>query len=167
MRNGGGWYFDRVAGRYDDFPELGLQAFGDEPRHAGLSLEVAATQHASWAGSLLLCAPPKAGFTRGEQRVLWLALDGRTDQELHDELGVSLTAIKKRWRGIYDRAAESLPPLFGDLPSHGRPVTERGKERRRRLLAYLRDHPEELRPVSRTLLRQPAVRVTNHGAVHV
>ena len=28
----------------------------------------------------------------------------------------------------------------------------RGREKRRRLLAYLREHPEELRPFSRKLL---------------
>jgi len=27
-------------------------------------------------------------------------------------------------------------------------ISERGKEKRRRLLNYLRDHPEELRPAS-------------------
>jgi hypothetical protein len=65
-----------------------------------------------------------------------------------------LTAVKKRWSGIYDRAAASLQRLFADQPQHNISMTERGKERRRRLLAYLRGHPEELRPVSRKLLRQ-------------
>ena len=32
----------------------------------------------------------------------------------------------------------------------------RGKEKRRRLLTYLRDHPEELRPVSQKHLQQQA-----------
>ena len=32
----------------------------------------------------------------------------------------------------------------------------RGKQKKQRLLDYLREHPEELRPVSRKLLRQTA-----------
>ena len=35
-------------------------------------------------------------------------------------------------------------------------MQDRGKQKKQRLLAYLREHPEELRPVSRKLLQQEA-----------
>jgi hypothetical protein len=39
-------------------------------------------------------------------------------------------------------------------------MSERGKEKKHRLLGYLREHAEELRPVSRKLLQQAAARKT-------
>jgi len=73
-------------------------------------------------------------------------LRGFTDEELADELAISLSAVKKAWRSVYDRAAKALPR---DLPDR---TTEdikakRGKEKKQHLLAYLRGHMEELRPV--------------------
>jgi hypothetical protein len=58
--------------------------------------------------------------------------------------------------GVAGRVAESRPQVFGDRRGGDLSTHERGKERRRRLLTYLRDHPEELRPVSRRLLRLSA-----------
>ena len=37
---------------------------------------------------------------------------------------------------------------------------ERGKQKKQRLLTYLRDHPEELRPYSRKTRRETKVRVS-------
>jgi hypothetical protein len=57
--------------------------------------------------------------------------------------------VKKRWHAIYDRVAdvdsELLPPPVAD----GVYSSSRGAERRRHLLNYLRQHPEELRPFER------------------
>jgi hypothetical protein len=53
--------------------------------------------------------------------------------------------VKARWRTIYDRVGEvasDLLPVAADDGASGR----RGPEKRRRLLEYLRQHPEELRP---------------------
>jgi hypothetical protein len=82
------------------------------------------------------------------------ALSGGTDKEVHDDLGASLSTVKNTWRSIYNRAALRLPELFLDHSKTDVQSAERGKEKKRYLLAYLREHPEELRPVSRTLLRQ-------------
>jgi hypothetical protein len=103
---------------------------------------------ASWIGALFDYHPPQIGFTRCEQRLLLAALPGRTDEEISHELSMSRLTAKNVWRSIYNRAAWRLPEFF-----RGQPETERGKEKRRRLLAYLREHPEELRPVSRKLLK--------------
>jgi hypothetical protein len=56
------------------------------------------------------------------------------------------------WVSIYQRVEDCLPELIGDPLRSDLPASGRGREKRRRLLAYLREHPEELRPVSRKLL---------------
>ena len=110
----------------------------------------------SWVGSLFLYAPPRFSFRRSEQRLLFLALDGGTDKELADELGISLSAVKKTWRMIYDRVAACQPELIPSNSQADAWTQDRGKQKKQRLLAYLREHPEELRPVSRKLLQQAA-----------
>ena len=85
--------------------------------------------------------PPVLGFTAVQRDILLLARQGYTDQEIAASLGKSPDSVKKRWAGIYARFAQVFP---GRLPvsSDG----SRGAEKRRTLLAYLRDRPEELRP---------------------
>lgn len=89
------------------------------------------------------------GFNRSEQRLLSCALPGATDEQLTEMLEVSLPAIKKMWISIYHRVENCLPELISDPLPGDTPASGRGKEKRRRLLAYLREHPEELRPISR------------------
>jgi hypothetical protein len=151
-RNFGCRYFDRVAGRYGDFPEVNHRNFGDEPRNIGIERDSAFTLGLLW--SLFCCAAPRIGFTSSEQRVLRSALLGGTDEDVSTLLKISLTAVKQHWRAIYARAADTLPNLFLEQSTESVPGAQRGKERRRRLLTYLREHPEELRPVSRKLLQR-------------
>ena len=88
-----------------------------------------------------LDTPPRFDFTRAEQRMLRQAVFGYTDVELARRLGFALPTIKNRWRALYDRLGRIAPDL---LDSASEAV--RGPEKRRRLLEYLRRHPEELRP---------------------
>jgi hypothetical protein len=64
-------------------------------------------------------------------------------------LGSSLHAIKKLWISIYQRVEDHLSELIPNQQQLELPANGRGKEKRRRLLAYLREHPEELRPIAR------------------
>jgi hypothetical protein len=156
MRNAGGLYFDQAEGRYGNFPEVNARNFSDQPRNVGMSRDLALTHGASWVGSLFLYAPPQFGLSRAEQRLLASALAGGTDEELSDGLGVSLFTVKKTWRMIYDRVADCMPELVPSN-SHGEAETRgRGKQKKQNLLAYLREHPEELRPISRKLLQRAA-----------
>jgi len=66
-------------------------------------------------------------------------------------LAISLSTVKKAWISIYHRVEHHLPDLMADPLRSDTPPSGRGKEKRRRLLAYLRDHPEELRPYSQRL----------------
>jgi DNA-binding CsgD family transcriptional regulator len=90
----------------------------------------------------LSAVPPRFLFRPNEQAVLELALRGIPDSEIASMLGFSLWTIKKRWQRIYDRVERVDRGLIaksdGAIDNPGR--------RRRRLLDYLRSHPEELRP---------------------
>jgi len=143
-------------GRYGDFEGIGAEQLVREPHIVGITRELALQQFGSWISSLFRYQPPRFGFTRREQRLLLSALVGGTDEELSCLLNTSLSAVKKTWRSVYGRVAARLPEL---IPSHAPPdgdVSKRGRDKKQHLIAYLREHPEELRPVSRRLLRQVA-----------
>jgi len=152
----GGLLWQPEYGRYIESLEMDPREFIRKPHIVGMTKEIERRRPGSWVGALFDYRPPQIGFSRSEQRLLLSALSGRTAEELSNDLGVSGSTIKNTWRSIYNRAASRLPGLFlDDSQADGR-VSERGKEKRRHLLAYLRDHPEELRPVSQALLRQAA-----------
>jgi hypothetical protein len=110
----------------------------------------------SWVGALFDYHAPILGFNRSEQRQLSCALSGATDEDLAATLGTSLSTIKKTWVSIYGRAGEHLPLVASTLEWLEVTSAGRGRERRRHLLFYLREHPEELCPYSRKLLSQAA-----------
>jgi hypothetical protein len=103
---------------------------------------------------LFTCPHPKCGLTPGEQVMLRHALEGHTDDELANLLGLSLSTVKKRWIGIFQRVDESIP---GVVLNERCADQKRGPQKRHTLLRYLRNHPEEL--ASRAVL------VQSNGAV--
>ena len=79
--------------------------------------------------------------------MLLAALGGRTDEDITETLEISLSAVKKTRRSIYERVTAQSPGLIPDqVPEEL--TSEGSKEKKQRLLAYLREHPEELRPAS-------------------
>lgn len=95
--------------------------------------------------------PARFGFSPAEQRVLLSALVVESDPHIAERLQLSPNTLKSTWRSIYDRIQRIDPALAGD--DHATPrveVATRGREKRRRLLEYLRLHMEELRPVPRS-----------------
>ena len=79
-----------------------------------------------------------------DQDLLHAALRDDDDEHIATALNVRPSAIKKRWTTVFDRVWATRPDLLprnedGDDGS-------RGKRKRHRILAYVRDHPEELRP---------------------
>lgn len=89
--------------------------------------------------------PPRCLFTLAEQRVLSHALEWATDQEIADRLGLSLTTVKHAWQSIYQRVHTGVPHIIGSVDDEGR----RGPEKRRRVLSFVEEHPEELRPYAK------------------
>ena len=84
---------------------------------------------------------PQFAFTRAEQELLEAALEGTDDASASKSLFVSLPAIKHRWKTIFERVAAVKPEL---CPQDGNGT--RGIQKRQRILTYVRNHPEELRP---------------------
>ena len=150
----GGLFWDPAKARYVDSPRKNAEEFVRKPHVVGITRELEFARLGSWVGTLFDYLPPRFGFSRSEQRMLLAALAGKsgTDEELAVALAVSLPTIKKMWLSVYRRMAEVQPKMVRDSARSG--AAERGKEKRRHLLAYLRDHPEELRPVSQKHLQQ-------------
>lgn len=88
---------------------------------------------------------PILGLRSSDQDLLEAALRGSTDMELSEELGLKLPALKKRWVSVYKRVAIARPSLLPGLDDNLDRQT-RGRQKKHRLLAYVREHPEELRP---------------------
>lgn len=88
--------------------------------------------------------PPMFRFSASQRRLLWLALFDESDAHLTDRLQVSVHGLKKLWRGIYERIEDQMPEFFGE--AGGDEDGKRGPEKRRQVLAYVRQRPEELRP---------------------
>lgn len=84
-----------------------------------------------------------------DQQLLLAAASGLTDEELSSKLGLSLTGVKKRWIAIFERTIDARPGLFPGLDGPGLDSNDgqkRGRQKRHHVLAYVRSHPEELRP---------------------
>jgi DNA-binding CsgD family transcriptional regulator len=94
-------------------------------------------------GHLFAYLPPRCGFTRHEQQVLARAADGLTDAQIAKHLGITVAAVSLRWRSIYNRVAGRAPSVLG-LGDSSSGV--RGQEKRRQVVAFVSEHPEELRP---------------------
>ncbi len=92
--------------------------------------------------------PPMFYFRPRDQELIELTLSGVTDEKVAATLECTVGNVKKRWEAMYNAVESVLPSL---LPTTIE--TSRGPEKRRVLLAYLRDHPEELRPHSRPKYR--------------
>lgn len=88
--------------------------------------------------------PPLFRLSASQRRLLWLSLFDDNDEALEQRLAVSVHGLKKLWRGIYERIQDQQPDFFGD--AGGDDDGKRGREKRRQVLAYVRQRPEELRP---------------------
>ncbi|MDE2372511.1 MAG: helix-turn-helix transcriptional regulator [Burkholderiales bacterium] len=132
-----------------------LQSMGFRPRTArgspdvpelyGLGRDEAATLlPGSPVRDAFQFTPPRFGFTASERRMLRLAVTQLSDEDIGDEIGLSLHGVKKLWRSVHQRALDAMPHLFDEAPAGD--TGTRGPEKRRTLLQYLRQHAEELRP---------------------
>jgi hypothetical protein len=148
--NSGGWcLLNTPSVRFPSVEEAQLVFL--QPHMLEATQEMAAKQPGSWANLFFAYRKPVIGFTRSEQRLLSAALQGGTDEELSNLLGISLSAVKKMWASIYLRV-QSRKPWDVRVELDERIDGDRGKEKKQKLLVFLRAHPEELRPYSLKLL---------------
>ena len=99
----------------------------------------------SVAATMYRYQAPLLRLRPAEQKLLSAALVGKTDAELSADLGLSIEAIKKRWMSIFARVDEFKPEI---LSQDAADSDGRGPQKRHRVVAYIRTHPEELRPFS-------------------
>ena len=83
---------------------------------------------------------PRFGLSPGEQRMLLLALEGQSDEELAAALDLSSWTVKKRWQSVYAKV-DAIDPSIA-TPHQD----DKLRQRRRYLIAHLREHLEDLRP---------------------
>jgi len=140
---GGFLFISSANGQYTETGDKPPHELIREPHVAGLSRELALAHRGTWASTLFLYEPPRFGFSASEQRLLLAALRGGTDEDLSDEL-----AVKKAWQSIYERVSACDAELAPAPHMSEAGAFERGKMKKQRLIAYLHDHPEELRPAS-------------------
>lgn len=100
---------------------------------------------ASTVSLLFHALPPQIGFTLAETRLLSLAVDGLSDDEIASVLEISVHTIKQNWRSIFARAEAVVPQAVGPQ-TRAAAAAGRGAEKRRHLLVFLANHPEEMRP---------------------
>ncbi len=106
--------------------------------------------HEAYGSALSLlfsAARPRLRLTRIQQHVLLSALDDLSDDEIADHLNISRHAVNMRWRTIYDRILQH-PELAAAIFDHRDAGNGGGAhtQKRRRVTAFVRAHPEELRP---------------------
>jgi hypothetical protein len=153
MRNSGGYFYDPQAAAFVPSIPGTPDEIAMRPHLMGSTRELALAGTWLSGSAMFAYQTPRFFFTRSEQRLLQAAMQGHTDLELSEQLGISASSVRRCWLSIYDRVADRAPETLGLRASgeyeNGNPV--RGKGKKNRLLAYLREHPEELRPLSRKL----------------
>ena len=118
-----------------EFPETGRELFL-------MTRESVQGLPGSLGNVLFRFREPVLRLRDSDQQLLIAALRGTTDQELASELGITISAVKARWRSTIARMEETMPDLVRDVEHR----EGRGAQKRHRVLAYVRSHPEELRP---------------------
>jgi hypothetical protein len=138
-----------IRRQYADQAELQKLPRERQPAFFGLTREQAkGLLPGSPARNCFQNQPPLFTFSASQRRLLWFALFDDSDDALMPLLDVSVHGLKKLWRGIYERIEDRMPEFFGD--TSGSDEGKRGPEKRRQVLAYVRQRPEELRPWSAT-----------------
>lgn len=159
----GGLYWNPARQVYQEALPEPAETFVGRPYIVGITRELGSARPGSWVGTLFDYRPPQFGFSRGEQQLLLAALasSGGTDLELSGKLRLSLPTIKKMWGSIYHRVNACDPEMIPDSALAESGTSERGREKKRSLLAYVREHPEELRLHSPKLLTENLLRMTS------
>jgi hypothetical protein len=118
---------------------------GGERALAVLTREGAFSSSGSIAASLFQYREPVLRLRDTDKQLLAEALQGSTDRDIASRLNLSFPSVKKRWLSLFDRVERARPDLLPDGMDRSWNET-RGPQKRHRILAYVRSHPEELRP---------------------
>ena len=134
-----------------------LRTIVRSPHVLFLTKEAAMTRVGAWSSTMFLTPEPRIGFSRCEQLLMTEALHAGTDEELAARRCVSVSAVKKAWKSIYRRVVDAQVELGLDSDHHLE-TGDRGKQKKQLVLGYVREHPEELRPVDMRYVTSEAER---------
>ena len=121
-----------------------VSKYGDDRALACITRESAFSVTGSSVSPLFVDRRPVLCLTEADQRLLHAAIDGLTDEELARHLNLHIGAVKKRWARIFTHLSTTLPEISESRD--GSECATRGKQKRHHVLAFVREHPEELRP---------------------
>jgi len=133
----------RIADRFADYRRANPDTTWN-PDRALVAITVESMRddpHSVAAGLFHYRHKPQMEFTRSEQELLEVALEGVDDVSASKTIFVTVAAIKRRWASIFGRVAAVRPDLCP--PDADR---TRGIQKRQRVLTYVRNNPQELRP---------------------
>lgn len=118
---------------------------GKRPFIMGITSEEAKNQE-SIASLIISYTPPLFAFTDKHKDLLIATLAGMGEKEYMETRGLEKAdRVGGMWRQIHDKVEKVDPDFFPPMVIvPGEP--KRGRDKKERLLQYLRDHPEELRP---------------------
>jgi len=137
----------RLASNYEEFHRRNPGSDWSQERMLfNLDAASARAVAGTFYHSIFQCREPVLELRKVEQDLLTAALGGLTDDELVRTLDLKMSTVKKRWVSILNRVSLRGPEI---LPDDSHSGDSRGRQRRHHLLAYLRQHPEELRPWAR------------------
>ncbi len=140
--------WQKVFRRVSDYEEFHRRNAGNPWGRDRVLFTTDASDARAFAGSLynmlFQYREPLLRFRAVEQEVLKAALGSLTDEELAFALRLKLTTVKKRWASILERVRAVKPDLVPAFEPDGE---VRGRQKRHHLIAYLREHLEELRPL--------------------
>jgi hypothetical protein len=105
---------------------------------------------------------PVLALSDCHKQLLEKAVHGLTDDELARALRLKRPTIKKRWAAVFHHIGLVKPDLLAGRDHPDR--FTRGPQKRHRLLEYLREHPEELRPWMNAASRRAGTRVSSASA---
>lgn len=128
-------------------PETRHAKAGGSPRrivYFADAVEVAKRAPGSSMSYVMRYEDPVCGFSPNEQRILCKAVEGMTDDQIAKDVGVSSNTVKMSWRRIYERVRKARPVVLSE-PAGADHAGVRGLEKRRRVIAFVEDHPEEMR----------------------
>ena len=111
----GGGFFDPTLCRFTDSLQASPEEIINTPHIMGETHEMAFATPWLSGTSIFSYERPQFCFRRSEQRLLTAALRGGTDEELAEELAVSLSSVRRTWLSIYFRVATCLPEFFREV----------------------------------------------------
>ncbi|WP_419805038.1 hypothetical protein [Terriglobus sp.] len=110
-----------------------------------LNSESAFSVSGSVAALLFQYEAPILDLRDADKHLLSETLQGGTDAEIARRMNLALVSVKKRWQSLFERITEDQPGLLHDSECRLSEGT-RGPQKRHHILAYVRSHPQELRP---------------------